>query len=241
MEVGFRTIKDIAPDIIIQWLEEAKQVCKSIPSSSTYGGTVFDDNCKQTYWSDIKQFLTWWKNNVERSSKRDAYLKESVYEGSDRAKKAKAAFCLKILSLANDITIEKKSVKQSSKKGGSKIPAAISSKSNKSKSKINTKALTNATNGSDEFTNLLNVAMAYEANENNENNKKKKTNDDDKDYNTKRKAIDIDDNPNNSKSKKSNRPTVMTEEQEEFLSSLSSLSSPASAFSTPSSLSKFAW
>jgi len=235
MEVGFRTIKDIAPEIILQWLEEAKKVCKSIPSSSTYGGTVFDDNCKQTYWSDIKQFLTWWKNNVERSSKRDAYLKESVYEGSDRAKKAKAAFCLKILSLANDITIEKKSVKQLSKKSGGKSLVAISSKSNKSKSKVNTKAITNATNGSDEFTNLLNVAMAYEANENNN---KKKTNDDDKDYNTKRKAIDIDDNP---KSKKSNRPTVMTEEQEEFLSSLSSLSSPASAFSTPSSLSKFAW
>jgi len=240
MEVGFRTIKDIAPEIIIQWLEEAKQVCKNIPSSSTFGGTVFDDNCKQTYWSDVKQFLTWWKNNVERTSKRDSYLKESVYEGSDRAKKAKAAFCLKVLSLSNDITMEKKSVKQSSKKsGGTKSPVVISSKSNKSKSKINTKAITNATNCSDEFTNLLNVAMAYEANEN-INKKNPKTNDDDKDYNTKRKAIDID-NPNNSKSKKSNRPTVMTEEQEEFLSSLSSLSSPASAFSTPSSLSKFAW
>lgn len=238
MEVGFRTIKDIAPEIILQWLDEAKQVCKSIPSSSAYGGTVFDDNCKQTYWSDIKQFLTWWKNNVERSSKRDAYLKESVYEGNDRAKKAKAAFCLKILSLANDITMEKKSVKQLSKKSVGKSPVVISSKSNKSKSKNNTKAITNATNGSDEFTNLLNVAMAYEANENN---KKKKTNDDDKDYNTKRKAIDIDDNPSNSKSKKSNKPTLMTEEQVEFLSSLSSLSSPASAFSTPSSLSNFAW
>ena len=178
-------------------------------------------------------------------------MKESVYEGIDRAKKAKAVFCQKVLSLSNDITQEKKSVKQSSKKlsrSGGKSPVikdSLSSKSNKSKSKINTKASTNVTNhGSDEFTNLLNVAMAYEANENNKKKNLKTNNnndDDDKAYNTKRKAIDIDiDNPK-SKSKKSNRPTVMTEEQEEFLSSLSSLSSPASAFSTPSSLSKFAW
>lgn len=240
-DVGFRSIKDIATDIIMQWLEEAKNDT-DLPPTSVLGGTVFDSDNISTYWSDPRQLLTWWKNNVERTNKRSYYLKEATYTGNDANKILNSTFCSKVLALSNDILQKKKIVKQAAKKKETKDHSNKITKIKKRKVQQIDETSAQPINGDghEVLTNLLNVAMAYnDTNENKTNTPK--INDDDKIYNTKRKANDTITN-NNKPKRKSSRSSLMTEEQEQFFLSLSSLSSPpSSTFSTPSSLSKFVW
>jgi membrane-associated HD superfamily phosphohydrolase len=243
--IGFRTIKDIANDVIMQWLEEAKQECEN--DSTEYGGTTFDPDDKATFWCDSKQFQYWWKNNIERSAKRKSYMDQSTYDKFDTSKIAKARFCKQVISLSNEITQQKNKTKLKTKRTNttSKVKVKSLNHTKNTTTKVGVPDINAKGAPSDEFTNLLNIAMAYDEANTTKSANNTESNEDDKVYNNKRKAIVVDKTI-------TKRKSIITEEQEDFLSSLSSLtslsslSSPAptptlTSFSTPSSLSNFVW
>jgi hypothetical protein len=50
------------------WLELAREDCLCARElQEAVGGTPFDYDDPETYWSSTSQFLTWWKNNVNIS------------------------------------------------------------------------------------------------------------------------------------------------------------------------------
>lgn len=55
--------------LINQWLNNAHRDCNMGGLSRLFGGIEYIESDKSTYWSEPNQFLTWWKNNVERKDK----------------------------------------------------------------------------------------------------------------------------------------------------------------------------
>ena len=53
-------------DVIAKWLKTAKSYCSAANDSTVYGGPAFSVHDPSTHWTDPQQFLTWWKNFVER-------------------------------------------------------------------------------------------------------------------------------------------------------------------------------
>lgn len=54
------------PDIIARWLRGASTYCNTAADTTIYGGPAFNSNDPSTHWTEPQQFLTWWKNFVER-------------------------------------------------------------------------------------------------------------------------------------------------------------------------------
>jgi hypothetical protein len=64
--------------LIKSWLEEAKRRCQIGHVVPNLGGTAFSVHDPQTYWTDPRQYLTWWKNNIERKSKFQTLQRDAV-------------------------------------------------------------------------------------------------------------------------------------------------------------------
>ena len=45
------------------------------------GGTFYDPSDQTTFWTSAEQFFTWWKNNVERTSKFRSLIVDANYAG----------------------------------------------------------------------------------------------------------------------------------------------------------------
>lgn len=55
--------------IVKEWLTSAVGDAKDPRLNQVLGGTTLEEEDLTTYWTDPNQFMTWWKNNVERKSK----------------------------------------------------------------------------------------------------------------------------------------------------------------------------
>jgi hypothetical protein len=53
-------------EVVNTWLDTAKTYCGAASDTTVYGGPAFNINDPSTHWSEPQQFLTWWKNFVER-------------------------------------------------------------------------------------------------------------------------------------------------------------------------------
>lgn len=91
---------------ITDWLRFAAHDCTmNIEYQLALGGTQFDASNPSTYWTSPNQFLTWWKNNIERKSKllslqRDA---ASAHPGDYSARARRALYCRIAVALAINI------------------------------------------------------------------------------------------------------------------------------------------
>lgn len=90
------------PDgLLASAIQEAKTILENDPNAALeYDNTAFDSTAVDMYWSFPEQLKTFLKNNVGRSSKRTALLRDSSYKGPDARKKKRAIYCLKVLDLA---------------------------------------------------------------------------------------------------------------------------------------------
>jgi hypothetical protein len=78
--------------VVSQWLSEAKATCQ-LPLYKTeeafFGGPSFLLEDPRTYWVDMAQFLTWWKNNIERRQKHRVLVDGAFYQGADMVRSAR--------------------------------------------------------------------------------------------------------------------------------------------------------
>jgi hypothetical protein len=60
-----------AKSLVKTWLENAKKDCATTSQLSLQrlGGIEFSSTNTASYWTEPKQFFTWWKNNIERKNK----------------------------------------------------------------------------------------------------------------------------------------------------------------------------
>jgi len=93
-------------ELVMGWLEEAKAACSDMnydAEEAYYGGPPFIENDLSTHWSEPHQLYTWWKNNVERRTKYKIIQDDSLYEGTDPRRVARARWCQVIVTLSEII------------------------------------------------------------------------------------------------------------------------------------------
>ena len=107
---GMRTTSSISfpfPTSDVEgWLKLAAQDCLSNKEYQlALGGTQFDAANPCTHWTSSIQFLTWWKNNVERKRKLQSLKRDaaSVNPGDYSARGRRALYCRIAVALALNI------------------------------------------------------------------------------------------------------------------------------------------
>jgi len=68
-----------------------------------FGGTRFSVSDSTTYWSDVSQFITWWKNNIERKSKFKMLNSDAEYVGDTQRLLQRALYCKNVIAIASSI------------------------------------------------------------------------------------------------------------------------------------------
>lgn len=93
-------------ELVMGWLQEAKAACSDMnydAEEAYYGGPPFIENDLSTHWSEPHQLYTWWKNNVERRTKYKIIQDDSLYQGADPRRVARARWCQVIVTLSEII------------------------------------------------------------------------------------------------------------------------------------------
>lgn len=72
-------------NVIQIWLDEAKLACETSTTTLPLGGIVFSPTDSTSYWTVPKQFLTWWKNNIERKSKFLTLQRDAITVTSEKS------------------------------------------------------------------------------------------------------------------------------------------------------------
>jgi len=91
----------VSDALLASAIAEAKTTLKHDPNAALeYDNAVFDSTAVDMYWASPEQLKTFLKNNVGRSSKRVALIRDSNYKGQEPKKMKRAIYCLKILDLA---------------------------------------------------------------------------------------------------------------------------------------------
>ena len=88
------------------WLELAAQDCLTNKEYQlALGGTQFDAADPSTHWTSASQFLTWWKNNIERKRKLQSLQRDaaSAHPGDYSARARRALYCRIAVALAINI------------------------------------------------------------------------------------------------------------------------------------------
>ena len=91
---------------ITRWLQLAAEDClHNVEYQMALGGTPFDARDPSTYWTNTHQFITWWKNNVERKSKFSSLKKDaaSCLPGDVSPRAKRALYCRIAVALSQNI------------------------------------------------------------------------------------------------------------------------------------------
>lgn len=75
-----KNVVDCRKDLVSIWIREAYEDCLQEVSKqdhAVFGGTLFQSKDPTTYWTDPNQFFGWWKNNAERKSKFEAFVRDA--------------------------------------------------------------------------------------------------------------------------------------------------------------------
>ena len=94
------------PEDIVSWMAEAKEDCLRMPDlQEAVGGTPFVYESPETYWTQSAQFLTWWKNNIERKAKFQGLIRDADTSkpGVVTNKSRRSFYCRMVVALAINI------------------------------------------------------------------------------------------------------------------------------------------
>lgn len=83
------------------WFAEAGNDCLSDSSfEALLGGTKYDPKDMSTFMTSPEQLKTWWKNNIERVSKRKSLIDDGKYVGNVETKNRRMIFCKLALAIS---------------------------------------------------------------------------------------------------------------------------------------------
>lgn len=69
--------------LINHWIALAQSDCVNEAIKEDFGGVPFAAGDPTSYWTAPHQYVTWWKNNVERRKKFHVLKSEAIYKGED--------------------------------------------------------------------------------------------------------------------------------------------------------------
>ena len=87
-------------------MAEAKEDCRQMSDlQEAVGGTPFIYESPETYWTHSAQFLTWWKNNIERKAKFQGLIRDADTSkpGLVSNKSRRSFYCRMVVALAINI------------------------------------------------------------------------------------------------------------------------------------------